>query len=347
MKYRRLGRTRLQVSEIGFGTWGIGKSAWVGAEDEVSIRALKAARDAGINFFDTALAYGNGHSERLLAQVFGKCNDIIIASKVPPRNMVWPARAGTPLHEVFPRGHVLTCLGKTLTNLGRAAVDIYQFHVWSDQWTSDSEWLETVQQLRRSGKVRFIGISVNDHQPSNVIKALDSELVDTVQVIYNLFDQSPEDELFPYCQQHDIGVIARVPFDEGSLTGQIGPKATFPADDFRNSYFAGNRKHQVWKRVQRLVAGAAIALDLLPELALRFCLTHPAVSTVIPGMRTPEHVLSNVAASVHGTIPEPQLSGLREHRWVRSFYSPPLLEQLRRFHSAPLSGKLEMIRKRL
>jgi len=323
MKFRRFGRTELQVSEIGFGAWGIGKTAWIGADDQTSLRALIAARDAGINFFDTALAYGDGHSEQLLAQAFGNSHEVVIASKVSPKNREWPADPRTPLQKVFPTSYVFECLRKSLTNLRRETIDLYQFHVWSDEWAKDSEWLKTMEEIRRSGQARFIGISINDHQPSNVIKALETGLVDSVQVIYNLFDQSPEDKLFPYCVKHDIGVIARVPFDEGSLTGEVRPGVSFPPEDFRNSYFGGNRREQVWGRVQRLALDAGIGLPQLPDLALRFCLSQPAVATVIPGMRTPAHVQSNIAASEHGILSKDLLNRLRKHRWNRNFYAPP------------------------
>lgn len=320
MKYRQLNRTGLQVSEIGYGAWGIGQSEWVGADDELSLKALKAARDAGVNFFDTALAYGSGHSEQLLARAFGNSDQIVVASKVPPKNFIWPAQPGAPLRDVFPRNYVLSCLDRTLTNLGRESVDLYQFHVWNDEWADDEEWLATVREIRASGKARFLGISINDHQPANSLRALASGLIDAVQVIYNLFDQTPEDELFPCCQKHQIGVLARVPFDEGSLTGKIHPDTTFPKGDFRNQYFGGDRKRQVWERVQRLTRDAAVPLEQLPQFALRFCLSHPAVSTVIPGMRTPAHVGDNAAASDAGPLPPAVLAKVRPHRWVRNFY---------------------------
>src|SRR5438270_11876868 len=246
MRYRKLGKTGFEVSEIGFGAWGIGKSEWVGADDAESLRTLSAARDAGINFFDTALAYGSGHSEQLLARAFGTSRDVIIASKVPPKNMIWPAQSGSPLQDVFPSDYVFSCLESTLKNLRRDSVDLYQFHVWNDAWASQPEWQETVRKMRTSGKVRAVGISINDHQPANSLKALATGLVDTVQVIYNIFDQSPEDELLPYSAQHQIGVVARVPFDEGSLTGKIRPDTKFAPDDFRNQYFGGDRKKEVW-----------------------------------------------------------------------------------------------------
>ncbi|HTM87582.1 MAG TPA: aldo/keto reductase [Terriglobales bacterium] len=320
MKYRQLGRTGLEVSEIGYGAWGIGQSEWMGADDEVSLKSLKAARDAGVNFFDTALAYGMGHSEQLLARAFGKSNDVIIASKVPPKNFIWPAQPGAPLRDVFPKEYVLSSLDHTLKNLGRDTVDLYQFHVWSDEWAGNKEWLSIVREIRGSGKARFVGISINDHQPANSLKVLATGLIDTVQVIYNIFDQSPEDELFPYCHKHHIGVLARVPFDEGSLTGKIHPDTTFPEGDFRHQYFGGDRKQQVWERVQRLTRDAAIPLEQLPQFALRFCLSQAAVSTVIPGMRTPAHVASNAAASDAGPLSSPVLAKIRPHRWVRNFY---------------------------
>ena len=320
MKYRQLGKTGLEVSEIGYGAWGIGQSEWVGADDEVSLKSLRAAREAGVNFFDTALAYGMGHSEQLLARAFGKSNDVIIASKVPPKNFIWPAQPGVPLPEVFPKGYVLSSLDRTLRNLGRETVDLYQFHVWNDEWAGNEEWLSTVREIRGSGKARFLGISINDHQPANSLKVLATGLIDAVQVIYNIFDQSPEDELFPYCQKHHIGVLARVPFDEGSLTGKIRPDTTFPKGDFRQQYFGGDRKQQVWERVQRLTKDAAIPLEQLPQFALRFCLSQPAVSTVIPGMRTPAHVASNASASDAGPLAPALLAKIRAHRWLRNFY---------------------------
>ena len=321
MHYRTLGGTGLKVGVIGFGAWGIGKGLWVGAEDSVSLRALHAARDAGVNFFDTALAYGTGHSEGLLKRAFGRSDGVIIASKVPPKNFVWPARRGTPLREAFPKQYVLDSLDTTLKNLARDRVDVYQFHVWTDEWADQDEWLETVRQIRSSGKARFVGISINDHEPSNVLKALDTGLIDTVQVIYNIFDQSPEDELFPYCLRHNIGVIARVPFDEGSLTGKIRPNTQFAPGDFREHYFAGDRKQQVWEHVQHLVADTGIRLEELPSAALRFTISHEAVSTVIPGMRTAEHVAANVAAGEGGPLPGDLLARLRTHRWERNFYA--------------------------
>lgn len=320
MKYRKLGRTGIQVSEIGFGAWGIGKGQWIGAEDDLSLTTLKAARESGINFFDTALAYGSGHSERLLARAFGKSSEVVIASKVPPLNMVWPARKGTSLGAVFPREYVLKSVDQSLSNLGRETIDVYQFHVWNDEWAEQEEWVKTVQEMKSSGKVRAVGLSINDHQPANALKALAGGLIDVVQVIYNIFDQSPEDQLFPYCRQHSIGVIARVPFDEGGLTGNVRPDTSFPRNDFRNLYFKESRKQEVWDHVNRILGDTNTPVGEMPNLALRFCITDPAVSTVIPGMRSPDRIHANVAVSGAGPLPQATMEKLRKHRWVRNYY---------------------------
>lgn len=318
MRYRKLGRTALNVSEIGFGAWGIGGKQWLGGEDQAALRALQTARDNGINFYDTALAYGEGHSEQLIGKAFGTSDDIVIASKVPPRNRIWPAKGS--IREVYPKEYVLSSLDETLRNLGRDSVDLYQFHVWTDAWANDEEWIETVSQMKSSGKARYVGISLGEHTPADSIRALDMGLIDAVQVIYNLFDQSPEDQLLPYCRKHDIGVLARVPFDEGSLTGKVTPETTFPDGDFRNFYFKGNRKKESWEKVQQLTRDLGISSDDLPEVALRFCLTNTAVSTVIPGMRKPEHVASNAKASGAGPLSPDLLTAARRHRWVRNYY---------------------------
>ena len=320
MQYRKFGNTGLTLSDIGYGAWGIGKGMWVGADDKESLDSLLAARDAGVNFFDTALVYGDGHSEQLIARAFGNSPDVIIASKVPPHDYVWEVKPGSPLGRTFPRQHVFSSLEKTLRSLGREQIDIYQFHTWSDEWASDPEWQQTARELKSSGKVRFVGISIQNHQPSNVLQALGTGLVDCVQVIYNLFDQSPEDELFPYCEQHGIGVIVRVPFDEGGLTGKLTPGTKFPEGDFRNNYFKGNRVQEVWDAAQAIVRDTGITLNELPTLALRFCLTPAAVSTVIPGMRNLRHVAANVACSDAGPLPPEVLAKLRPHRWVRNFW---------------------------
>src|SRR5690349_19199754 len=253
MNYRTLGKTGLKVSEIGYGAWGIGKSAWIGASDDESVKALHRSIDLGLNFIDTALAYEDGHSERLVGRLIKERSErIYVATKIPPKNDRWPAPSGVPVAETFPAGHVVACTEESLTNLGLETIDVQQFHVWSDEWVGQGDWLEAVQKLKEQGKVDFFGVSINDFQPENAIKLIETGVVDTVQVIYNIFEQSPEDELFPACERQQVGVIVRVALDEGGLTGKITPQTTFAESDFRNHYFRGDRKQQVSERVQRI-----------------------------------------------------------------------------------------------
>jgi aryl-alcohol dehydrogenase-like predicted oxidoreductase len=321
MHYRRLGRTGLEVSEVGYGAWGIGGSQWIGAEDDESVRALRRAIELGLNFIDTALAYGRGHSERIVGQVVRDVPETVyVATKVPPKNLTWPAPAGVDVAEVFPGEHVRACAERSLRNLGLETIDLLQLHVWQDDWLGQGDWLETVQALQREGTIRFFGISINDHQPANGLRAVREGVVDTVQVIYNVFDQSPEDELLPATVEHDVGVLARVPFDEGGLTGRITPESTFPDDDFRNSYFRGERKAEVQARVRAIASDLGEPEDRIAELALRYILSNPAVSTVIPGMRSLRNVERNVAVADGAGLPAHQVEALKAHRWVRDFY---------------------------
>jgi aryl-alcohol dehydrogenase-like predicted oxidoreductase len=322
VNYRRLGRTGLEVSEVGYGAWGIGKDAWIGAEDDESLSALNRAIDLGLNFIDTALAYGEGHSERLVGQVVRDREETVyVATKIPPKNRIWPAPSGLHPDEVFPGDYVKECTETSMRNFGFEAIDVQQFHVWSDEWVGRGDWLEAVEELKGEGKIRFFGVSINDHQPGNAVKLIETGVVDTVQVIYNVFDQSPEEELFPACQEHDVGVIVRVPFDEGALTGRIAPDTTFDEDDFRNNYFRGDRKEQVYERVQAIVSELGVTQDEVAEVALRYILSHPAVSTVIPGMRSVRNVERNMAVADGEGLPEDQAQALKSHRWDRNFYA--------------------------
>src|SRR3712207_6771348 len=251
MATRRLGRTGLEVSEIGFGAWGIGKTQWIGADDDESLDALRRALDLGVTFIDTALAYGRGHSELLVGQVVRERDDrIVVATKIPPKNLTWPAPSGIDPDEAFPAGHVRRSTERSLENLGLERIDVQQFHVWSDEWVGRGTWLDEVSRLKDEGLIGAFGVSINDHEPANALKLIETGVVDTVQVIHNVFDQSPEDELFDACREHDVGVIVRVPFDEGSLTGTLTADSTFPQGDFRSEYFRGERLHEVDRRVQ-------------------------------------------------------------------------------------------------
>lgn len=321
MNYRKLGKTGLQVSELGYGAWGIGKNMWIGADDEESLRALRRAIEEGVNFLDTALGYGDGHSERLVGQVAREANGTVhVATKIPPKNMVWPAPKGVAANDAYPADWIVECTERSLSNLGLETIDVQQFHVWSDEWVDQGSWQEAVNVLRAEGKIKNFGISINDHEPANAVALVDSGAVSSVQVIYNIFDQSPEDELFPAVQKAGVGVIVRVPFDEGALTGKVTPSTEFPEGDWRNAYFGGDRRTEVYERARSIVKDLGVSLDQLPEIALRFCLTNPAVSTVIAGMRSVRNVEANLAAASKGPLSPEEVEALRRHRWIRNFY---------------------------
>jgi aryl-alcohol dehydrogenase-like predicted oxidoreductase len=316
MKYRTFGRTGWQVSEVGYGMWGMG--GWTGSDDAESGQALQLAVDLGCNFFDTAWAYGAGHSERLLGALRRANPDkkLYIATKIPPKNLRWPSGRGDVLAEAFPPDHIRTYTGKSLANLGLTTLDLIQFHVWEDDWAEDASWQRAVADLKREGLVRAVGISVNRWEPANVLRTLRTGLIDAVQVIYNIFDQAPEDELFPLCRALKVGVIARVPFDEGSLTGTLTRDSRWPEGDWRNTYFVPENLNASVDRADALKPLVPSG-STLPEMALRFILSNPDVATIIPGMRKPRHVRANLAASDAGPLAKELVGRLRGHRWDR------------------------------
>jgi aryl-alcohol dehydrogenase-like predicted oxidoreductase len=317
MRYRTFGRAGWQVSEVGYGMWGM--AGWTGSDDEESHASLDRAVELGCTFFDTAWAYGEGHSERLLGQALRRHagRRLYVATKIPPKNRRWPAKRDYALDDVFPPDHVREYTERSLENLGVAAIDLQQFHVWSDAWADDDRWQRAVSSLKDEGLVRAVGISVNRWQPANVLRALGTGLVDAVQVVYNVFDQNPEDELFPACREKDVAVIARVPFDEGSLTGTLTAGSRWPDGDFRSLYFNPANLAATLPRVERLAAVLPAGMTL-PELALRHILQHPAVSTVIPGMRKLRHVEQNLGVSDGQRLPAALMAELARHRWERS-----------------------------
>ena len=317
MRYRRFGRTGWDVSEVGYGMWGMG--GWSGSDDEESLGSLQRAVDLGCNFFDTAWAYGEGHSESLLGRLV-RANPgrrLYTASKVPPKNSRWPSRRGSTLDETFPPEHVEQYVHGSLKNSGLESFDLMQFHVWEDDWVGDDRWAKKMDELRSQGLVRAVGISINRWEPWNGVRAVRSGLIDAVQVIYNIFDQNPEDELFPACREMDVAVIARVPFDEGTLTGTLTKESTWPEGDWRNTYFVPENLIPSVERADALKPVAERAGMTLPEMALRFILSNPTVSTIIPGMRKLRNVESNAAASDAGPLPAGLVEELRPHRWER------------------------------
>jgi aryl-alcohol dehydrogenase-like predicted oxidoreductase len=316
MNYRTFARTGWAVSEIGYGTWGMG--SWTGSSDSESGEALAVAQSHGCNFFDTAWAYGEGHSEQLLARHlrFDGERRPILATKVPPKNLRWPAKPEYPLADVFPADHIRDCASRSRKNLGVDSIDLLQLHVWSDTWADEKSWQSAVEDLKSRGVIGAFGISVNRREPGNVVRALRTGLVDSVQVVYNIFDQAPEDELFPACLELGVAVIARVPFDEGSLTGALSLDSRWPEGDWRNLYFNESNLRLTLDRVEKLRTIVPAGMDL-PELALRFILQHPAVTATIPGMRRVRHVQRNLAVSDSHRLDERTYNSLRAHRWDR------------------------------
>jgi aryl-alcohol dehydrogenase-like predicted oxidoreductase len=316
MKYRRFGRTGWMVSEIGYGMWGMG--SWKGSDDKESLESLQQALDLGCNFYDTAWAYGAGHSEGLLGQLVRANPDrrIYTATKIPPKSFKWPSRREYTLEDNFPPDHIDEYVHRSLKNAGLESFDLVQFHTWEDSWAKDDRWAKKIDELRRQGLIHAVGISLNRWEPWNGVQTVRSGLVDAVQVIYNIFDQNPEDELLPACKEHDVAVIARVPLDEGSLTGTLTRDSKWPEGDWRNTYFVPENLNTSVEHADALKPLVPPGMTM-PTMALRFILNNPVVSTIIPGMRRPRHAEANIAASDAGPLLEPLFAELRKHRWDR------------------------------
>jgi aryl-alcohol dehydrogenase-like predicted oxidoreductase len=317
MKYRKFGRVGWQVSEIGYGMWGL--AGWTGGDPEEVWRALERAVELGCNFFDSAWAYGDGKSEALLGRLVrahaGK--RLYTATKIPPKNLRWPSRREFTLDDCFPPDHIEKYVHSSLKNAGLESFDLMQFHVWEDSWTDDDRWLKKLEELRRQGLIRAVGISINRWEPWNGLRAVRSGQVDAVQVIYNIFDQNPEDELFPACRDQGVAVIARVPFDEGTLAGTLTRDSKWPKGDWRNTYFVPENLKASLDHADALRPLIPPGMAL-PEMALRFILNNADVATIIPGMRSVKHVEANLGASGRGPLPAELHAQLRPHRWERT-----------------------------
>ncbi len=316
MKYRQFGRTGWSVSEIGYGMWGMG--GWSGSDDDESLKSLQRAVDLGCNFFDTAFVYGNGRSENLLGKLVKNNPEkkLYTATKIPPKNMKYPTLPEYSLDECYPPAHIEEFLHKSLENAGLERFDLLQIHTWNDDWTNESGWSAMLDKLKRENLIGACGISINRWEPWNGVKAVRSGKIDSVQVIYNIFDQNPEDELFPACAEMNVAVIARVPFDEGTLTGTLNSETTFPADDWRSRYFTPENLLPSIERADELKK-IVPENSTLAEIALRFILNNPNVSTIIPGMRKIKNVEANSAASDAGNLPEDLIAELKKHQWIR------------------------------
>ena len=317
MHYRRFGRTSWQVSEIGYGMWGL--AGWTGSEQSEVEKALELSTELGCNFYDTAWGYGEGRSEQILSGLMKRNNHkrLYAATKIPPKNFKWPSKPTYKLEECFPASHIIEYTEKSLKNLGVECIDLQQFHVWEDSWADHDDWKGAIEKLKKQGKIKHIGISVNRWEPNNVLNTLQTGLIDAVQVIYNIFDQAPEDKLFPLCQKLDIGVIARVPFDEGSLTGTLTKSTVFPKDDWRSTYFVPENLNASVDHADALKPLIPPGMTM-PEMALRFILGNDDVHTIIPGMRKIRNVQMNVAVSDGKRLDRALQAKLKDHRWDRT-----------------------------
>jgi aryl-alcohol dehydrogenase-like predicted oxidoreductase len=317
MKFRRFGRTGWNVSEIGYGMWGL--AGWTGSDSNEVMQALERSLELGCNFFDTAWGYGAGKSEQILGELAKRHSGkrLYCATKIPPKNFKWPSKPTYKLEECFPASHIVEYTEKSLKNLGVDRIDLQQFHVWEDKWHDNDEWKSALDKLKREGKIRFIGISVNRWEPNNVLKTLETGLIDAVQVIYNIFDQAPEDKLFPLCRKLDIGVIARVPFDEGTLTGTLTKDTVFPKDDWRSTYFVPENLKTSVEHADALRPLVPQGMTM-PEMALRFILANDDVHTIIPGMRKVRNVEANIGASDGKMLEKSLMTKLQDHRWDRT-----------------------------
>jgi aryl-alcohol dehydrogenase-like predicted oxidoreductase len=321
-----LGSTGFDVSAVGHGTWGLGGDFWRGVDSRDAQRALYVALDSGVTMVDTALVYGDGNSERLVGEVIRdqRARDwAVVATKIPPKNFVWPAVADVPIHDVFPTDYVVDCVERSLRNLKAEVLGVEQLHVWNDAWLGTQGWADlqgAMQLLIKQGKVLHWGVSVNDHDPKSAIGVAADPLIEVLQVIYNIFDPTPAAELFAVAKEHDVGVIARVPLDEGGLTGALHAESEFPPRDWRNRYFRDDRLTQLVARTDALAELLGDEAQSLPELALRFCLSAPEVSTVIPGMRREAHVRANIASGDGRGLSPDLLARLAGHAWDRNWY---------------------------
>lgn len=327
MNYRILGKTGLKVSEVGYGTWQFANDdeCWVGATREESERSLLTAIDQGVNFIDTARVYGDGLSEKRIGEIIKQRpnSDLVIASKIYPLNFQWPARPGTDIQNVFPKSHIIELVESSLKTLDIEALDVMFFHVWLDEWVEQDEWKETIRKLTQEWKVKHRGISTNNHESTNCIKACDTGLISVIQTIFNVFFQEPVGSLFPYVKENNIGLVARVPLDEGGLSGNINAQSVFPEWDFRNSYFTAENLIELDRRVKALqqVVWESNEVESLAELALRYILSFEEVSSVIPGMRKLKHVEENIRVAGKGGLSAGLLEELKRHEWNRNFYA--------------------------
>jgi aryl-alcohol dehydrogenase-like predicted oxidoreductase len=318
MKHRTFGRLGWQVSQIGFGAWALGGGAWGQQSDDESIAALHRAIDLGVNLIDTAAGYGNGRSERVIAQALqGRRDKVLLVSKTPPQKGPWPPMPHDAVEERYPESYLRTNLEERLRNLRVDCLDVLLLHVWSRSWNRDPAPLETLRRLTQEGKIRAFGISTPDHDQDQLNTLLATGAIDVIQIVYNIFEQQPAAEALPVALDNGVAVMGRLVFDEGSLTGKLTTDTRFPEGDFRNNYFRGDRLPETVKRVEKVRAELAGSGYTLPQAAIQFALAHPAMSTVIPGMRNVAQVEANLAAGDMPPLHAALMEKLYKHIWNR------------------------------
>jgi aryl-alcohol dehydrogenase-like predicted oxidoreductase len=320
MKYRILGKTGIKVSEIGFGAWAIG-SSWGAQKKENSVEALHTAIDQGLNFIDTALGYGNGKSEQIIAEVLKeRREDVTVATKIPPAAGPWPPSPYCQVEDRYSEHYIRKTVDICRNNLDTDCIDILQLHTWTRAWNRNPKPLDVLRKLKHEGIIKLIGISTPEQDQNSVIHLMKEGYLDTIQVIYNIFEQEPAAELLPIAAETNVGVIIRVAFDEGILTGKYTKGHAFPEDDFRSKYFQGDRLSRAVERVDRIKAEISGTNYTMPQVALKFALDHPAVGTVITGIRNKKQAEMNIAVSDLPNLTGDLVNKLKKHNWMRSFW---------------------------
>lgn len=323
MQYRTFGKLDWKVSQVGMGTWALG-SNWGPQDDNESIRALHQAIGSGCNFIDTARAYGNGRSERVIAEALKQRppgEHVYIATKVPPiTDPDWLATPYQGWQEKFPEHHVRSEVDKSLRDLNVDCLDLVQLHTWSRAWNRDPVPFEILRDCKKEGKLRAIGVSTPEIDQNAVVDLMRGGYVDSVQVIYNIFDQDAQAEILPAALEHNVAIVVRVAFDESSLTGKLSKDTTFAEGDVRNGYFAGDRLSRTVDRVENIREAIGDEEPNMATAALKFALKPQAVSTVIPGCRNAQQARINCAVGDEPPMSDELEWKLRDHNWRRSFW---------------------------
>ena len=323
MRYRKFGKTGWDVSEIGFGAWQIGAS-WAGQTESDSLAALNTALDNGCNFIDTAQGYGDGKSEQIIARVLSdrksSSSHIYVATKIPPSPGAWPPSPYDRIEERYPEKYLRERLERSLKDLRIDCIDLLQLHTWTRAWNRNPVALETLRKFKQAGKIRAIGISTPEHDQDSLVDLMRNDWLDSVQVIYNIFQQQPQAEFLPTAREKGVAVIVRCALDESGLGGRLTSNTKFGEGDVRNGYFAGDRLARTVHRVQKIKETIGDAEPTVASAAIKFAMKPAAVSTVIVGTRNADQALINCGLSDQAPLTDDLEHKLRDHQWLRSFW---------------------------